>query len=162
MIRVDGGNGLPAALLLVHSDIPVQRCRAHKIRNIPNKLRRPDREDAKRDLHDIVNAPNITAARAAARRFADRWREPHPKAVESLRGAPDDLPARFRCPTPGGRRQVWTTNAIERRIREVRRRTRPTGTFRDHTSMERVPFAIFSYRNKNDRTADPFAVIHKC
>ena len=158
MIRADGGNGLLAALPLVHPDIPVQRCRVHKIRNIPDKLRRRDREDAKRGLHDIMNTPNIIAARAAARRFADRRREPHPKAVECLRDGPDDLPARFRYPTPDGRRQVRTTNAIERRFREVRRRIRPMGTFRDRTSMERVLFAIFSYRNRNDRTAAPSAV----
>ena len=160
MICVDGGNGLLAALPLVYPDIPVRRCRAHKIRNVLNKLRRRDHEDAKRGLHDIMNAPNITAARTAARRFADRWREPHPKAVECLRDDLDDLLACFRYPTPDGRRQVRTTNAIERRFREVRRRTRPMGTFQDRTSMERVLFAIFSYQNKNDRTAAPFTVTH--
>ena len=120
----------------------------------------PDQEDAKRGLHDIMNAPNITVARAAARRFADRRREPYPKAVESLRDDLDDLPARFRYPTPDGRRRVRTANAIERRFREVRRRTRPVGTFRDRTSMERVPFAILPYRNITDRTAAPFTVKH--
>ena len=160
MICVDGGNGLLAALPLVYPDIPVQRCWAHKIRNVLNKLRRRDHEDAKRGLHDIMNAPNITAARTAARRFADRWREPYPKAVECLRDDLDDLLACFRYPTPDERRQVRTTNAIERRFREVRRRTRPMGTFQDRTSMERVLFAIFSYQNKNDRTAAPFTVTH--
>ena len=66
MIRADGGNGLPATLQFVHPDIPVRRCRVHKIRNVPNKLRRRDREDAKCHLHDIMNAPNITAARRIA------------------------------------------------------------------------------------------------
>ena len=160
MIRADGGNGLLAALPLVHPDIPVRRCRAHRIRNVPDKLRRPDREDAKRDLHDIMNARNITAARTAARRFADRRREPYPKAVGCLRDDPDDLPARFRYPMPDGRKPVRTTNAIERRFREVRRRTRPMGTFRDRTSMGRVLFTIFSNRNKNDRTAAPFTPTH--
>ena len=158
VIRTDGGNGLPVALPLVHPGIPVQRCRAHKIRNVPNRIRRRDREDAKRGPHDIMNAPNITAARTAARRSADRWREPHPKAVECLR---DDLLTCFRYPTPDERKRVRTTNAIERRFREVRRRTRPMGTFRDRTSMERVLFAIFPYRNRNDRTAAPFTVTHK-
>ena len=157
MIRADAGNGLPAALPPVHPDIPVRRCRAHRIGNIPDKLRRRDREDAKRGLHDIMNAPNITAARTAARRFADRWREPHPKAAECLR---DDLLTCFRYPTPDGRRRVRTANAIERRFREVRRRTRPMGTFRDRTPMERVPFAILPYRNITDRTAAPFTVKH--
>ena len=160
MICADGGNGLPAALPPVHPDILVRRCRAHKIRNVLNRIRRSDREDAKRGLHDIMNAPNIIAARAAARRFADRWREPYQKAVECLRDDPDDLPTRFRYPTPDERRQVLTTNAIERRFREVRRRTRPMGTFRDRTSMERVLFAIFSHQNRNDRTAAPFTVTH--
>ena len=90
-----------------------------------------------------MNAPNITAACAAARRFADRWRDACPKAAECLRDDPDDLLARFRYPKPDGRRRMRTTNAVERRFREGWRGTRPMGNFRDHTSMERVPFAIF-------------------
>ena len=39
-----------------------------------------------------------------------------------------------RYPTLAARKQVRTTNAIERRFREVRRRTRPIGTFQDRTS----------------------------
>jgi transposase-like protein len=37
------------------------------------------------------------------------------------------------------------TNAIERRFREVRRRTRPIGTFQDRTSMDRILFAVFMH-----------------
>ena len=72
MIRAEGGNGLPAAVPPVHPDIPVRRCWAHRIGNVPNRLRESDREDAKCDLHNIMKAPNITAVHAAARRFADR------------------------------------------------------------------------------------------
>ena len=36
------------------------------------------------------------------------------------------------------------------------------GTFRDCTSMERVPFAILPYQNKNKRTATRLTVTHKC
>ena len=86
------------ALPLIYPDIPVQRCWAHKIGNILNELRKPDREDAERHLHNIMNAPNI----AAARRFADHWRDAYPKAAECLHGDPDDLPARFRYPRPTG------------------------------------------------------------
>ena len=110
-----------------------------RIGNVLNKVRKPDHEDAKRHLHYIMNAPNPTAARTAARRFADRRRHTCPKAVECLR---EDLPTRFRYPTPDGRRQVRTANAIGRRFRGVLRRTRPMGAFRDRTPMERVPFAI--------------------
>ena len=138
MIRADGGNGLPAALPPAYPDISVRRRRAHRIRIVPDKLRRRDREDAKGHLHNIMNAPNITAAR----RFADRRRDAHPKAVECLRDDPDDLPARFRYPTPDGRRQVRTTNAFERRFREVRRstclRNRPPGAQRGVSPSRRL------------------------
>ena len=85
-----------------------------RIGNVLNKVRKPGHEDAKRHLHNIMNAPYPTAARTAARRFADRRRHTYPKAVECLR---KDLPTRFRYPTSDGRRQVRTANAIERRFR---------------------------------------------
>ena len=80
--------------------------------------------------------------------------------VDRWPGGPDDLPARFRCPTPDGRKRVRSADAVERRFREVRRRTGPAGTFRDRTPMERVPFAILPHQNENDRTAAPFPTAH--
>lgn len=52
-----------------------------------------------------------------------------------------------------------TTNAIERRFREVRRRTRPMGTFSDRTSMERILYSVFTHENLNQRTATPFLLL---
>ena len=52
--------------------------------------------------------------------------------------------------------QICTTNAIERRFREVRRRTRPMGVFYDRTSMERILYAVFSYENLRQVIATPF------
>ncbi len=45
------------------------------------------------------------------------------------------------------RKAVGTTNAIERRFREVRWRTRPMGVFPDRTSMDRILFAVFTHEN---------------
>ena len=52
-----------------------------------------------------------------------------------------------------------TTNVIERRFREVRRRTRPMGTFCDRTSMERILFSVFTHENLKQRTATPFLLL---
>ncbi|HUJ73808.1 MAG TPA: hypothetical protein VL359_03075, partial [bacterium] len=41
-----------------------------------------------------------------------------------------------------------TTNAIERRFREVQRRTRPMGVMADHTSVERISNAVFARENR--------------
>ena len=54
-----------------------------------------------------------------------------------LRDDLDELLTCFRYPTLEARKAVRTTNAIKRRYREVRRRTRPMGVFKDRTSMDR-------------------------
>lgn len=148
MVCVDGGSGLLAALPTVYPNIPVQRCWAHKIRNILAKVRKTDHGQAKAGLHAIMNAKTRPAARAAARRFADRWQETYPNAVKCLRNDLDELLTCFRYKTPEERKTVRTTNAIERRFREVRRRTRPMGVFQDKTSMDRILFAVFTHENK--------------
>jgi transposase-like protein len=160
MLCVDGGSGLLAALPTAFPDIPVQRCWAHKIRNVLNKVRKPDQAAIKADLHRIMNATTLPAAWSAARRFADRWESTCPKAVACLRADLDDLLTCFRYPTIEQRKAVRTTNAIERRFREVRRRTRPMGTFQDKTSMERILFAVFMHENRNQGLATPFALTH--
>jgi transposase-like protein len=160
MLCVDGGSGLLAALPTAFPDIPVQRCWAHKIRNVLNKVRKPDQAAIKAGLHRIMNATILPAAWSAARRFADRWGSIYPKAVACLRADLADLLTCFRYATLEERKAVRTTNAIERRFREVRRRTRPMGTFQDRTSMERILFAVFMHENRNQGLATPFALTH--
>ena len=156
MICVDGGSGLLAALPAVFYGIPVQRCWAHKIRNILDKVRKADQPKVKRALHKIMNAANAPAARSAARRFAERFQEQYPAAVACLRNDLDELLTCFRYKSEAERRAVRTTNAVERRFREVRRRTRPMGTFQDKTSMDRILFAVFTHENKSQGVSTPF------
>lgn len=156
MICVDGGAGLLAALPNVMHGIPVQRCWAHKIRNLLNKVRKADQPKVKRALHKIMNAPTLSAARSEARRFADRLQNDYPAAVACLRNDLDELLTCFRYRSEDQRRKVRTTNAIERRFREVRRRTRPMGTFQDKTSMDRILFAVFTHENKSQGISTPF------
>lgn len=156
MICADGGRGLLAALPTVLPNIPVQRCWAHKIRNVLGKVRKADQPAVKRALHKVMNAPNAPAARAAARRLADRFEANYPAAVACLRNDLDELLTCFRYKSEAERRAVRTTNAIERRFREVRRRTRPMGTFQDKTSMDRILFAVFTHENKSQGVSTPF------
>ena len=156
MICVDGGAGLLAALPSVLHGIPVQRCWAHKIRNVLNKVRKADQPKVKRALHKIMNAANGPAARSAARRFAERFQSQYPTAVACLRNDLDELLSCFCYKSEAQRRAVRTTNAVERRFREVRRRTRPMGTFQDKTSMDRILFAVFTHENKSQGVSTPF------
>jgi transposase-like protein len=155
MICVDGGSGLMAALPTAFPAIPVQRCWAHKIRNVLDKVRTADQGAVKADLHAVMNAKTLPQARSAARRFADGWEGDYPKAVACLRDDLDELLTCWRYKSLDERKKVRTTNAIERRFREVRRRTRPMGVFSDRTSMDRILFAVFNHENRNQGVSTP-------
>jgi len=155
MICVDGGSGLLAALPTAYPGVPVQRCWAHKIRNLLAKVRVADQPTVKADLQAVMNAKTVPQARSAARRFADRWEPDYPKAVACLRDDLDDLLTCWRYKSFAERKRVRTTNAIERRFREVRRRTRPMGVFSDRTSMDRILFAVFNHENRNQGVSTP-------
>lgn len=156
VICVDGGKGLLSALMTVYPEIPIQRCWAHKMRNILNKVKKKDLNEVKRDLQKIYRAKGEKSARSGARRFADRWDKSYPEAVKCLKKDLDELLTFFKFKEEPVRKMVRTTNAIERRFREVRRRTRPMGVFSSRTSMERILFAVFSYENKKEGTNTPF------
>jgi putative transposase len=158
-ITIDGGAGLIAALSVVHPRVPVQRCWAHKVRNILDKVREADAPAVKKELRRIYEAPHRGKAIVQALRFGAHWEIPHPAAARCLMKDLDELLAFFVFEDPEWRRKARTTNAIERRFREVRRRTRPMGVFSDRTSIERILFAVFSHENRNQGTASPFPLL---
>jgi transposase-like protein len=158
LICVDGGKGLEAALPVVYPGIPVQRCWAHKSRNVLDKVKKKDREAVKRGLRAVWDAANLVQARAAARRFEARWEKAYPAAVACLRRDLDELLACYVFKEAAWRKTTRTTNAIERRFREVRRRTRPMGVFSDRTSVERILYAVFMNENRNQGSAAPFSL----
>jgi transposase-like protein len=156
LIITDGGKGLKAALPLVFGQIPVQLCWAHKTRNVLDKVRRVDQLKVKKDLHCISHAPTLGIAQRAAQQFVARWEKTYPKATSCLRRDLSQLLTFLRVRLSLPAVALRTTNAVERRFREVKRRTRPMGTFSDHTSIDRILFAVFSYENYKEGTATPF------
>ena len=143
----DGGAGLLATLPLVYPQAKVQRCWAHKVRNVLDKVKLVDREAAKRGLNRIYNAADRGEARARSRAFVDRWAQRYPAAVRCLWMDIDELLNVFVFADETWRRAARTTNAIERRFREVRRRTRPMGVMANLDSVQRILFAVFTHEN---------------
>ena len=155
MICVDGGSGLLAALPTAYPAVPVQRCWAHKMRNLLAKVRQADQPAAKADLQAVINAKTLPRARSAARRFADRWEPDYPKPIACPRDDLDELLTCWRYKSLAECKKVRTTNAIERRFCEVRRRTRPMGVSSERTSMDRILFAVFHHENQNQGVSTP-------
>jgi transposase-like protein len=159
LLLVDGGKGLLAAIPLVYGHVPIQRCWTHKTRNVLNYVKRADQQRVKRSLHRISHAGNLREAQKAVQRFVTRWSLLYPKAADCLKKDLPDLLSFLQIKTQLGPSEIRTTNAIERRFVEVRRRTRPMGTFSDRTSMERILFSVFTHENLKQKTATPFLLL---
>jgi len=158
LIVTDGGAGLLAALPLVYSQVPLQRCWAHKIRNILDKVRKIDQSSVKDSLHRVMNAKHLVGARHAAKRFVEQWNRLCPRAVRCLREDLDELLTFFSFRDPSWRKAIRTTNAIERRFREVRRRTRPMGCSQTEPAWRGSSMRCSPMKNKQQGIATPFLV----
>jgi len=118
---VDGAQGLENALISLWSDLPIQRCTVHKLRNLTAHAPKRLAEEIKADFNDMVYAE--TAAELAARRkaFLRKWRVKCPAVADSLEEAGDLLFTFTRLP-PSQWKSARTTNAIERLHEEFKRR----------------------------------------
>jgi putative transposase len=147
LIVTDGGGGLIAALQTVYPQVPHQRCWVHKMRNIVQAARRRDVKQLTADARSIYDAHNLQQARRAFEKFQQRWQAAYPRLVRQLEKDLPDLLTFYQFPKP-----LWiklrTTNAIERRFVEVRRRTRPMVCFVNIHSVDRIIFAIFNQFNQ--------------
>ena len=134
---------------------------AHKIRNITDKVRVRDREAIKKGLQKVYGAAHLLQARQSAGRWRTKWEQMYPAAVKCLFADIDDLFTCFQFTDLAFRKSIRTTNLVERRFKEVRRRTRPMGVFSDRTSMDRILYAVFMYENTAEEVYPVFLLTHR-
>ena len=145
LIVTDGHPGLVKALGRLWPGVAHQRCWAHKLRNLENKLKasqRPCLEEAKL----IYQAQHRTAALQRFREWKRHWRTQAPKAVACLEDDLEELLAFFETPRVHWKR-MRTTNVIERLFVEVRRRIRTMCAFTTRSSCERILYSVFDRMN---------------
>ncbi len=142
----DGGQGLIHALQAVFPHLPLQRCWAHKLRNVAQHLKVAQREPCLAEAARIYQASSRREAIRQFRQWRQHWHKEAPKAVARLEKDLEELLAFFAQPSAHWRK-IRTTNAIERQFREVRRRTDPMTCFAHEASADRILYAIFTYAN---------------
>jgi len=147
LVIVDGGKGLASACELVYPRISLQRCWAHKMRNVESYLKKKDREECLQGARLIYQAQNLREAKKAFRGWNSKWQALYPKAVLCLEKDLEEMLAFFQF-DPRHWRKIRTTNPIERFFREYRRRTRTMGCFIHGKSAERILFSITRYLNQ--------------
>jgi len=159
LIIHDGGEGLCAALQIVHFDAAQQRCLFHKLRNIANALQlpdglsRPERSRRRRTLLKDFQA--IWAAKEYAtvlRRYLHvvrQYRDTQPAAVATLRRDFRATLAYYRIQQQHPdwhRRHLRTTSRLERFNRTLRRHIRTAGAYHSDEGILAVIAQEADYR----------------
>jgi putative transposase len=120
---IDGNAGLATALREAWPSLPIQRCTAHKLRNLKGKAPARLREEVAEDYRRVIYAETAVLAHQRRASFVKKWRMQCPAVAQSFEEAGDDLFTFLSFP-----RSQWkalrTTNALERINLEFRRRTK--------------------------------------
>lgn len=146
LIITDGSKGLHSALGIVYPHVPLQRCWAHKLRNVSNYLKKAYQEECINDARRIYLAQSKYHAVSIFKTWKRDWLKKAPRAVHCLEKDLEELLNVFQCPKNHWKK-IRTTNIIERSFREVRRRTRVFTCFSNRQSCERIIYAIFTHLN---------------
>lgn len=148
LIATDGGPGLRKALEIVYPYVPGQRCWAHKMRNVADKLPKRILAPCMAGARKIYQAEAQREARHHFQQWKAEWGTQAPQAVECIEKDLDDLLSFLRVPVSDWLK-VRTTNAIERSFREVRRRIRPISCFENDDSCQRIIYGVVSNLNSH-------------
>jgi len=146
LVTIDGSKGLRAALRLVYPLVPVQRCWAHKGRNVANYLPKKHQKKCTGELVTIYDAKDRYEAINAFKTWKKKWHMISERAVACVENDLEELLSAYSFPEPQ-RKKIRTTNIIERSFREVRRRTRVFSCFSNKDSCDRIIYAIFMHLN---------------
>src|SRR5699024_10051344 len=120
----DGHSGLDAALKEVCSKTNDKRSVVHKFRNKQSIVRVKDKEKLFEDLKPVYRESNKEDVLNNFKEFKQTWEKVYPKVVKSWEEVLSDL-LRFYDYPAIIRPQIYTTNTIERTIKEVKKRLRP-------------------------------------
>jgi transposase-like protein len=163
LIITDGSKGFIHAISMVYPYIKHQRCWVHKLRNATRYLKKAGIKSFKIETRKIYNASSHREAVTAFKNLRRNWQAIAPSSVHCIEQDLDELLNFLTIPIKEPyrsfiRRQIRTTNIIERSFREVRRRTRPMSCFKNTDSVQRIIFAIFSKLNAKweDKPLDEF------
>lgn len=119
---IDGSKALAKAITAVFGDrVLIQRCQAHKIRNVEDQLPETMRPSVRHTMLEAYRCRNVTRARRILTNLARRLRDDHPGAVASLDEGLDETLTVMAFGLPVWlERTLSTTNAIENLVGSVR------------------------------------------
>lgn len=133
----DGHAGIQAATAHYFCDASWQRCWTHFMRNVLAKASHKDKNVLSRELIAARKIADVKICLAEAERIAERWEQRYKRVSVQIREQFEQTLAVHGLDNKQ-RRRVYTTNMLERIMREIKRRTRVVGIFPNEESCDRL------------------------
>lgn len=133
----DGHKGIQAAVRKQFPAASWQRCWTHFTRNVLAKAGYKAKAVLAKELSCARKFEDVKVCLAQAERIAQRWENQYPRVATEIREQFEETLAVHGLPREQ-RRRVYTTNMLERLMREIKRRTRVIGIFPNVPSCDRL------------------------
>lgn len=139
-VTTDGAPGLIKAIEAIWPEAERIRCWVHKMRTVLDKVPDEAREDVKSYLQAVRDAPDYDTGRELAQTTISRFSGTYPSAMRSFQDDLDASLTHLKLPAVH-RKNVRTTNLIERSFEEERRRAKVIPRFRGEKECLKLVFA---------------------
>ena len=146
LVTSDSHLGLKQAVAEILVGATWQRCRVHFMRNALATVPRLAQQMVAATLRTIFAQPDADSARDTVERVCRLFEKRYPQLVACLREAETDVLAYYGFPFEH-RRQIWSTNSLERLNREVGRRCEVVGIFPNRAALLRLAGAVLEEQN---------------
>jgi len=141
LVISDAHEGLKQAIGTVLNGAAWQRCRVHFMRNLLATVPQAMREPIAAIVRTIFAQPDHASAMTQLHRVSDGLRARFPQAAVLLEDAAEDILAHKHFPEEH-RRQLHSTNPLERLNKEIKRRSNVVGIFPNVRAAIRLVGAI--------------------
>ena len=153
LVISDAHSGLTTSIRKTMAGVSWQRCRVHFMRNLLSLVPRGHAEMVAATVRTIFAQPDPASTRDQLRLVADMLRDRHPAVSDLLLDAEADVTAYAAFPQPHWKK-IWSTNPLERLMREIKRRADVVGIFPDDQSIIRLVGSVLAEQHDEWQVSD--------
>ena len=146
LVTSDSHLGLKQAVAEILVGATWQRCRVHFMRNALATVPKLAQQMVAATLRTVFAQADALSAKETIERVCRLFEKRYPQLVACLREAETDVLAFYGFPVEH-RRQIWSTNSLERLNREVGRRCEVVGIFPNRAALLRLAGAVLEEQN---------------
>ena len=146
LVISDAHVGLKQAIREVFVGAAWQRCRVHFMRNLLARVPKTAQAMVAATVRTIFQQPDRTTAQRQLREVCTTLRARFPQAVALLEEAEEEVFTFYDFPLEH-RRQIYSTNPLERLNKELKRRSAVVGIFPNRAAVLRLLGALLAEQN---------------